>query len=294
MRYGKAIATDARGSQPALRATASGSGSEAWGTYRPQGAAAVAIHLTRNRIVRGAARRFVGNYLKDAQPYFDVEVDGMKMRCASRDNPTEWGLVFMGARQDHVGRDVIIARLRENDVFVDVGANCGAYSLFAARNVGPNGRVIAIEPMPEMLKRLRYNIAVNGFRNIEVVPTAVGPEAGTATLFVDEARRGLSSMEKLEGTTPLQVPVTTLLSVVNRSGIDRIDALKIDIEGFEDRALLPFIAAAPRALWPKRIYMETDWAARWERDCIAGLTAAGYSEAWRGRGDILLRLLPAA
>jgi len=78
MRYGKAIATDARGSQPALRATASGSGSEAWGTYRPQGAAAVAIHLTRNRIVRGAARRFVGNYLKDAQPYFDVEVDGMK------------------------------------------------------------------------------------------------------------------------------------------------------------------------------------------------------------------------
>ena len=106
-------------------------------------------------------------------------------------------------------------RLRENDVFVDVGANCGAYSLFAARNVGPNGRVIAIEPMPEMLKRLRYNIAVNGFRNIEVVPTAVGPEAGTATLFVDEARRGLSSMEKLEGTTPLQVPVATLLSVVN-------------------------------------------------------------------------------
>ncbi len=215
----------------------------------------------------------------------------MKMRCASRDNPTEWGLVFMGARQDHVGRDVIIARLRENDVFVDVGANCGAYSLFAARNVGPNGRVIAIEPMPEMLKRLRYNIAVNGFRNIEVVPTAVGPEAGTATLFVDEARRGLSSMEKLEGTTPLQVPVATLLSVVNRSGIDRIDALKIDIEGFEDRALLPFIGAAPRALWPKRIYMETDWAARWERDCIAGLIAAGYGEAWRSRGDILLRLL---
>ena len=40
--------------------------------------------------------------------------------------------------------------------------------------------------------------------------------------------------------------------------------------------------------------METDWAARWERDCIAGLTAAGYSEAWRGRGDILLRLPEAA
>ena len=175
----------------------------------------------------------------------------MKMRCAAHDNPTEWGLVFMGARQDHVGRDVIIAPLRAGDVFLDVGANCGAYALFAARAVGPAGRVIAIEPMPEMLRRLRYNVAVNGFGNIEVVPTAVGPEAGTATLFVDEARRGLSSMEALDGATPLQVPIATLLSVVERAGVDRVDALKIDIEGYEDRALLPFIATAPRALRPK-------------------------------------------
>ena len=97
-------------------------------------------------------------------------------------------------------------------------------------------------------------------------------------------------MEKLEGATPLQVPTATLLSVLERSGVDRVDALKIDIEGFEDRARLPFIAAAQRALWPKRIYMETDWAARWQRDCIAGLLAAGYVESWRSRGDILLSL----
>ena len=266
------------------------SGSEAWGVYRPQGVAAVAIHLTRNRIVRGAARRFVGSYLKDAhgQPFFDVEIDGMKMRCAAHDNPTEWGLVFMGARQDHVGRDVIIGNLGHGDVFLDVGANCGAYALFGARAVGPSGRVIAIEPMPEMLKRLRYNIAVNGFRNIDVVPTAVGAQAGTATLFIDEARRGLSSMEKLQGATPLQVPIATLLSVVERCGVDRVDALKIISR--VSRIERCCHSSRPRAQWPKRIYMETDWAARWERDCIAGLIAAGYGEAWRSRGDILLRL----
>ena len=177
---------------------------------------------------------------------------------------------------------------------MDVGANCGAYTLFAARAVGPSGRVIAIEPMPEMLRRLRYNIAVNAFQNIKVVPTAVGPEAGIATLFVDEARRGLSSMEKLQGATPTQVPIATLLSVIELSGVGRVDALKIDIEGFEDRALLPFFSTAPRTLWPKRIYMETDWSARWERDCIASLLAVGYVEAWRGRGDILLALREAA
>jgi FkbM family methyltransferase len=269
-------------------------GDEAWGSYRPRGFAALAIQLTRNRIVRGSARRLVGNYFRDAQPFFDVEIDGMKMRCAARDNPTDWGLVFMGARQDHTGRDVIIAPLRPGDVFVDIGANCGAFTLFAARQVGARGRVLAIEPMPEMLARLRYNIGVNSFGNIEVVVTAVGPQAGTATLFIDEEARGLSSMTQLTGATPLQVPVETLLTIVERAGLARIDALKIDIEGFEDRALLPFIATAPRRLWPQRIYMETDWADRWERDCVAALTAAGYETAWRSRGDILLRLPEAA
>jgi FkbM family methyltransferase len=269
-------------------------GLDAWGTYRPRGAAAVAIALTRGRIVRGAARRYLGDLVKEAQPYFDVEIDGIRMRCASHDNPTEWGLVFMGARQDHVGRNVIIDPLRKGDVFVDIGANCGAYTLFAARNVGPDGRVVAIEPMPEMLARLRFNIGLNDFSNIEVVPTAVGPAAGTATLFIDEKRRGLSSMAKLEGAKPIHVPVATLKSVIESAKLERIDALKIDIEGYEDRALLPYIATAPRALWPQRIYMETDWATRWERDCIGELLAAGYNQAWRSRGDILLRLPEAA
>ena len=262
----------------------------AWGTYRPRGLAATAIYLIRNRLVRGAGRRALGNSLKAAQPYFDIELEGMKMRCDARDNPTEWGLVFTGARQDSIGREVIIAPLQAGDVFVDIGANCGAYSLFAARQVGERGRVIAIEPMPEMLRRLRFNIGINALKNIDVVAKAVGPEPGIATLFVDEARRGHSSMVQLEGAAPLEVPIVTLKSVIEDAGLDRIDALKIDIEGFEDRALLPFIATAPRALWPKRIYMETDWASRWEQDCVASLLSAGYVEAWRRRGDILLRL----
>jgi FkbM family methyltransferase len=252
--------------------------------------AAFAIALTRNRLVRGSARRMLGDYMKDAQPYFDIEVDGIKMRCASRDNPTEWGLVFMGARQDHKGRDAIIHPLRPGDKFVDVGANCGAFTLFAARQVGPSGRVVAVEPMPEMLHRLRFNIGLNGLSNVDVVPTAVGSEPGTATLFVDESRRGLSSMTKLEGAAPIEVPIVTLQSVLEKHGIERVDALKIDIEGYEDRALLPLIENAPRTLWPRRIFMELDWSSRWERDCIGLLLASGYEVEWRSSGDILLRL----
>ena len=82
--------------------------------------------------------------------------------------------------------------------------------------------------------------------------------------------------------------------IVERAGIDRIDALKTDIEGFEDRALLPFFATAPRALWPKRIYMETDWATRREHEwrvssppatAKPGAAAATYCSGYRGQPE---------
>jgi len=265
---------------------------EDWGGHKPRGLAAVGIGLTRRRIVRGALRRLVGNAVSGMQPCFDVEIDGLKMRCVGHDNPTEWGLIVTGARQDRGGRDLILSELAPGDVFVDIGANCGAFSLFAARLVGKTGRVIAVEPMPEMIARLRFNVLANRFANVQIFETAVGAGEGSITLWVDEARRGHSSLSALEGATRTTVPVATLHSIVTQAGIDRIDALKIDIEGHEDRALLPFIASADRSLWPKRIYMETTWSARWETDCVDRLRLAGYRLAWEGRGDALLELPP--
>jgi FkbM family methyltransferase len=261
-----------------------------WGGYRPRGLAAVGLELTRRRLVRGTLRRLLGNAVNGMQPCFDLVVDGLKMRCVGHDNPTEWGLIVTGARQDRDGRNLILSGLAPGDVFVDVGANCGAYTLFAARLVGAAGHVIAIEPMPEMIARLRFNVLSNGFANVQIFETAVGPEEGSTTLYVDEHRRGHSSCIALAGGTRATVPVTTLSSLIAQARVDRIDALKIDIEGYEDRALLPYIASADRRLWPKRIFLETTWAARWETDCVGRLQSAGYFTAWRDRGDILLKL----
>ncbi len=260
-----------------------------WGSCRPRGLTALGIGLTRRRLVRGALRRVVGNAVTGMQPCIDVEIDGLKMRCIGQDNHTEWGLIVTGARQDRSGREMILSGLAPGDVFVDVGANCGAYTLFAARLVGETGSVIAIEPMPEMIARLRFNIRSNKFSNVHVFETAVGASEGSITLYVDEARRGHSGLCPLEAATRTTVPVTTLHAIVNQARLDHIDALKIDIEGYEDRALLPFIASADRSLWPKRIFIETTWSERWETNCIQELQSAGYAVAWRGRGDVLLR-----
>ncbi len=60
-------------------------------------------------------------------------------------------------------------------------------------------------------------------------------------------------------------------------GVTRIDLLKIDIEGFEDRASMPFFRKTERSLWPKAISIEHAGRAHWAEDCRAFMTANGYS-----------------
>jgi hypothetical protein len=68
--------------------------------------------------------------------------------------------------------EIIAKALPPGGVFIDVGAHVGYYTLLASRRVGPAGRVVAVEPNPETLLRLRRNIALNDSRNITVEPVA--------------------------------------------------------------------------------------------------------------------------
>ena len=74
--------------------------------------------------------------------------------------------------------------LRPGMVFVDVGANDGYYTLFAARRVGPSGRVVAAEPSSRERAHLQRNLGRNGLDNVSVVPAAIGAAAGLADLHL--------------------------------------------------------------------------------------------------------------
>jgi hypothetical protein len=72
--------------------------------------------------------------------------------------------------------------LRPNDIFVDVGANDGYFSLLASSLVGPSGQVVALEPIPSTAGELRANILLNGFTNIAIVESAASDVAGNVRL----------------------------------------------------------------------------------------------------------------
>jgi FkbM family methyltransferase len=67
-------------------------------------------------------------------------------------------------------------------VFVDIGANVGLFSLFVASQAGANAKILAIEPEPENVRRLRFNVAANPDAPIRVLPIALGEATGMVAL----------------------------------------------------------------------------------------------------------------
>lgn len=129
---------------------------------------------------------------------------------------------------------------------VDIGANFGAFSLYAAMRA-PWARVVAVEPHPDEFPRLKQTVADNGMTDrILVTQLAVAAEAGTRWMDADPAHPGPSRglHPAAEGEAPeASVPVraVTLLEVLDRAraatSADRISLVKMDIEGAEHEFL---------------------------------------------------------
>jgi FkbM family methyltransferase len=139
-----------------------------------------------------------------------------------RRRPTEPALV-----------DELIDRLEPGGVFVDIGAHIGLYSLIAARRVGPDGRVFAIEPQEACWAALHTNLSLNGLVNVTLVPGAAGDEDGRARF--SSISRSMSGMVTQNGES--DVPIFRLDTFARDASLRRIDVLKIDTAGSEYSAL---------------------------------------------------------
>lgn len=126
-------------------------------------------------------------------------------------------------------------------VVLDVGANVGFYTLLLADRAGPEGRVHAFEPDPLSFGILRRRAA--GHSNIEIHQTAVGDHTGTITLYTNRSNRADNRVHPslgAETAEAVEVPLTTLDDYCAARNIERIDAVKMDIQGAEVSALTGF------------------------------------------------------
>lgn len=128
------------------------------------------------------------------------------------------------------------ARLHAGDIFYDIGANVGFFSVLGARLVGPTGTVYAFEPFPANAASLRRNVQLNGFHHVTVIEAALSRTAGEGWLVVGEeptwgrlASGGASRMP--HGW--VRVPLMAIDDLVDRGTIAPPALVKIDVEGAE-------------------------------------------------------------
>jgi FkbM family methyltransferase len=125
--------------------------------------------------------------------------------------------------------------LRPGEVFYDVGANAGFFSLLATKLVGPTGTVISFEPLPENVESIREQMALNLAPNWRLVATAMGGREGAASF---SCRPGQNSMAHLGECGSDEVTITVEVSTLDRFIMSHPPPtlLKMDIEGAETEA----------------------------------------------------------
>jgi len=123
--------------------------------------------------------------------------------------------------------------------YCDIGANIGLYSIFAAKRVGPNGKVFSFEPQKETYQRLLENIEMNGLKNIKTINKAVGAYNGVAIIKQNEdSAKSYIIKNSDEGERCFdKIEVINFDNFVNAEKLYDIDYLKIDVEGYEYNVL---------------------------------------------------------
>ena len=127
-------------------------------------------------------------------------------------------------------------KVAKGDVFLDVGAHIGKYTVSIAKIVGENGLVIAIEPHPTNYKTLVENIRLNGLKNVIALNIAAWSEDRKVTLFIGD-KPGHHSVKKNFGRGSIIVNAKALDNVLNELKVEKVNWIKIDVEGAEFEVL---------------------------------------------------------
>lgn len=235
--------------------------------------------------IAGAVRRLLAPLRGSADPLCTVRMkDGGLMTWDARD-AAEARALLLGLWDDDI-RDVVVSYLAPNPVVLDVGANVGAWAVPLARRLGSGAHVYAFEPVPANRTRLESVIAANALLNVTVSPLALGDDTREVDMWLRSSVTGSSSGTAAivpSGHGHLTVSMCKLDDWADRTGLDRLDLMKLDVEGTE----LMVLAGAQQTVMRYRPLILAELDAYWMS--THGLSALDVSRWAAAHGYHLLQ-----
>lgn len=265
-----------------------------WGACAPSRLTAAWIGLCR-KLPPGPVSRRLGLWLRRPLKYrlagpVDTRLWDLRLRLQPRGNLSEERWLFLPQFSDLMERRLLAARLAPGAVFLDIGANAGFYSFWVWSCFKDAVRIEAFEPDPELCARIRFNLAANQIRSLHLHPLALSDRSGTSRLAIGPKNRGTNTLtDQHDG---VEVATEPLVEFAARTGLARVDAMKIDVEGHEAAILGHFFAHARRELFPRLLVCETLDRQATADPLRALIEAAGYRELARGRMNTVFEFVP--
>ena len=186
----------------------------------------------------------------------------------------------------------VTATIKSGMTVVDIGAHIGYYTLLFAKCVGPNGRVVAFEPLPVNFELLKRNIQLNELPYVQTFSQAVFSRNEEIILTVpdDLPHSGDASVYHSRGTKQFRVPAIALDTFCDSSGL-RPDILKMDVEGAEYEALLGAAETIAKC-HPKLLIELHHFDGNLAAHPVPGLLASwGYRIQWIERSEMTSHIL---
>jgi FkbM family methyltransferase len=168
---------------------------------------------------------------------------GARFHC--RLNDSVQGVLFVFGVWEPNLASYLQRRIKKGDIFIDVGANIGYFSLLASTLVGAEGKVYSIEASPSIFKLLSEHIAINAAENVTALNIAAAAEQGVLNLYQGPAENlGSTSILQSQGMIlEATVPADKLSTIVGQDLL-RAKVIKIDVEGAELPVLLDILSVA--------------------------------------------------
>lgn len=224
-----------------------------FGRFTPNLCQKILIYIIRKTFFkRGFFRLRLTNLIMSLQKGpLDIYFRNCAFRIYGENNAIEYG-ILLNPEYNQTDIDFLLDGSDSNSNFIDLGCNIGLYSLPLASSA-PNGRVVSIDANPLMQSRLLFNVNSSRIKNIQIVCSAVSDKSGEGSLLIRKNDTGNVSLnEDIKDS----IKIDKLENIIREKKLNSIYGLKIDIEGHEDKALVPFLLNAKESLLPKRIVIE--------------------------------------
>ncbi len=263
--------------------------SQPFGYYTPKIAMCIQL-LVKVGLGRGKLKKLFSRLLimANKDKPIDFSYHQMKFRLHVKNNTIENKILTSSKLREATELKFMAEFLKNGGTFVDIGANIGYYSLWAVK-LGAS-KVLSVEPNPLVMCRLKENIKFNRYGNIiKPLQVGVGEKKELLMLNISATDLGSSSLLHLESTkNRVDINISPLRDILIQEDIKKVDVLKIDIEGYEDRALLPFFNSINPSLHPRLIIIEYSSQQDWNNNILACLYDSSYRVITKTRGNMLL------